>query len=119
MLYSQSSSVVCFHTHKVLPPTLHVMGRIAHVQVWDYIDKLQSSSSRVSINYRIAGIFHGGKFSRNGITELIHTFIVQVTQAHACTARMHNTANFHGFSPLQKLAPSEKYPLYGYIELAQ
>ena len=40
--------VTVVFSHQILPSTLHVMGRIAHVQVWDYIDKLQTSSSRVS-----------------------------------------------------------------------
>ena len=26
------------------------MGRIAHVQVWDYVDKLRSSTSRVCVD---------------------------------------------------------------------
>ena len=30
-----------------MPDTLHVMGRIAHMQVWDYMDKLRSSLTRV------------------------------------------------------------------------
>lgn len=31
----------------LLPDTLHVQGRIAHDQVWDYLTQLKSSTSRV------------------------------------------------------------------------
>jgi len=37
----------CLCLLQILPETLQVMGRIAHVQVWDYLDKLRSSTSRV------------------------------------------------------------------------
>ena len=40
---------VCVFLSQVLPDSLQLMGRIAHVQVWDYMDKLRSSSSRVSV----------------------------------------------------------------------
>ena len=43
-----SSSQYLLITQQVLPSTLHVMGRIANVQVWDYIDKLKTSTTRVS-----------------------------------------------------------------------
>ena len=33
---------------QVLPDTLHVHGRIAHEQVWDYVLQCKTSSSRVS-----------------------------------------------------------------------
>lgn len=33
----------------LLPDTLHVQGRIAHDQVWDYLTQLKSSTSRVCV----------------------------------------------------------------------
>lgn len=41
----------CVAVLQLMPDTLHVMGRIAHVQVWDYMDKLRSSTTRVRGSY--------------------------------------------------------------------
>ena len=32
---------------QVFPDTFQIIGRIGHEQVWDYIDKLRTSSSKV------------------------------------------------------------------------
>ena len=37
----------CDDLLQLLPDTLHVQGRIAHEQVWDYLLQLKSSTSRV------------------------------------------------------------------------
>lgn len=37
----------CDDLLQLLPDTLHVQGRIAHEQVWDYLQQLKSSTSRV------------------------------------------------------------------------
>ena len=39
----------CDDLLQLLPDTLHVQGRIAHEQVWDYLLQLKSSTSRVWI----------------------------------------------------------------------
>ena len=39
----------CDDLLQLLPDTLHVQGRIAHEQVWDYLLQLKSSTSRVCI----------------------------------------------------------------------
>lgn len=44
---------VVFFNSQVLPETLQVVGRIAHVQVWDYLDKIKSSSSKVGFEINI------------------------------------------------------------------
>ena len=40
----------CDDLLQLLPDTLHVQGRIAHEQVWDYLLQLKSSTSRVWIS---------------------------------------------------------------------
>ena len=40
----------CDDLLQLLPDTLHVQGRIAHEQVWDYLLQLKSSTSRVGID---------------------------------------------------------------------
>ena len=37
----------CEDLLQLLPDTLHIQGRIAHEQVWDYLLQLKSSTSRV------------------------------------------------------------------------
>ena len=37
----------CDDLLQLLPDTLHIQGRIAHDQVWDYLLQLKSSTSRV------------------------------------------------------------------------
>ena len=37
----------CDDLLQLLPDTLHIQGRIAHEQVWDYLVQLKSSTSRV------------------------------------------------------------------------
>ena len=45
----------CDDLLQLLPDTLHVQGRIAHEQVWDYLLQLKSSTSRVwNINYSLS-----------------------------------------------------------------
>ena len=39
----------CDDLLQLLPDTLHVQGRIAHEQVWDYLLQLKSSTSRVRV----------------------------------------------------------------------
>ena len=93
------------------------MGRIAHVQVWDYVDKLRSSTSRVGAQVTVLLLFICQSMDSKAILTCdylsaslsSHLHAVNPSSAHSLTL-LHLSCHFFSSHPLVFPLPHSLHP---------